>query len=46
MNEDHFKELLAQHGPPPPANSKMETTLIKMGFPQRKTDSYPSLCVW
>jgi len=45
LNEDHLKELLFKHLPPPAVTSKVETSLIRMGFPQKRTDSWPSLCV-
>jgi transcription initiation factor TFIIH subunit 2 len=45
MNEEHFKELVLLHSPPPPAQQKMEASLIRMGFPQRRVDMGVSLCV-
>jgi len=44
-NEEHFQELLLLHTPPPPTQSKIEASLVNMGFPNRRTDNYPSLCV-
>jgi hypothetical protein len=46
LNEDHFKEILFLLLPPPPSTTKTETALIKMGFPQKRTENTPSLCIW
>lgn len=47
LNEDHFHDLIHLHCSPPPANAKMDTMLIRMGFPDRQDFStYPSLCAW
>jgi len=45
LNEEHFRQILFAHSPPPPSTLKTETSLIRMGFPQRRMDNYPSLCV-
>lgn len=45
MNEEHFKELLFSYNLPPPSSLMTETTLIKMGFPQKRIDDYLSLCI-
>jgi len=45
LNEDHLRRLVFAHSPPPPSTLKSETSLIRMGFPQRRMDSNPSLCV-
>lgn len=43
--QSHFKELLLEHAPPPPAiaDSAMPN-LIKMGFPQRAAESSIAIC--
>ncbi len=46
LHEEHFKELLFAHSPPPPTSNKIDTQLIKMGFPKRKNETYATLCVW
>lgn len=45
LDESHFKELLLEHAPPPPAiaDSAMPN-LIKMGFPQRAGESSIAIC--
>lgn len=45
LDESHFKELLMEHAPPPPAiaDSAMPN-LIKMGFPQRAAESSIAIC--
>ncbi|XP_022157930.1 general transcription factor IIH subunit 2 [Momordica charantia] len=45
LDESHFKELLLEHAPPPPAiaDSAMPN-LIKMGFPQRAAESSIAIC--
>ena len=48
LNEEHFQELLMSHTLPPASLQKVglvEASLVQMGFPQRRTDEYPSLCV-
>jgi len=45
LSESHLKELILSHSPPPAATQKTETSLIRMGFPQRKMANNPSLCV-
>ncbi|XP_065195788.1 general transcription factor IIH subunit 2-like [Sycon ciliatum] len=44
LDETHFRDLLFRHVPPPPAESGMEASLIRMGFPQHHAGSIPSLC--
>jgi len=46
LNQEHFRELMYTHTPPPPTTTKTEATLVRMGFPKRRTDEFPSLCVW
>jgi transcription initiation factor TFIIH subunit 2 len=43
LNEAHLRELVFAHSPPPPSTQKVETSLIRMGFPQRNNNL--SLCV-
>jgi len=48
LNEKHYKDILFKHIAPAPsekgskkANSRK---YVKMGFPQKRSDAYPSLC--
>lgn len=43
--QSHFKELLLEHAPPPPAIAEYAAAnLIKMGFPQRGAEGAISIC--
>lgn len=43
--QSHFKELILEHAPPPPAIAEYATAnLIKMGFPQRAAESSVAIC--
>lgn len=43
--QSHFKELLLEHAPPPPAIAEYAAAnLIKMGFPQRGAEGVISIC--
>ncbi|XP_062172988.1 general transcription factor IIH subunit 2 [Alnus glutinosa] len=45
LDEVHFKELLLEHAPPPPAIAEFAiANLIKMGFPQRAAESSIAIC--
>eukprot|EP01119_Soliformovum_irregulare_P004101 TRINITY_DN15109_c0_g1_i1.p1 TRINITY_DN15109_c0_g1~~TRINITY_DN15109_c0_g1_i1.p1 ORF type:complete len:392 (-),score=96.84 TRINITY_DN15109_c0_g1_i1:22-1197(-) len=44
-NEEHLKQLIFAHSPPPPSTQKTQTSLIRMGFPKQRTDEHPSLCL-
>ncbi|KDP44095.1 hypothetical protein JCGZ_05562 [Jatropha curcas] len=45
MDEGHFKELILEHAPPPPAIAEFAiANLIKMGFPQRAAEGSVSIC--
>lgn len=45
LDEPHFKELLLEHAPPPPAIAEYAiANLIKMGFPQRAAEGVISIC--
>lgn len=47
MNQSHFHDLLLAQVPPQPISNRHYKTgrqWIRMGFPQRKTNHYPSLC--
>ncbi|XP_058082146.1 general transcription factor IIH subunit 2 [Magnolia sinica] len=45
LDESHFKELLLEHAPPPPAIAEFAVAnLIKMGFPQRGADGVIAIC--
>lgn len=43
--QSHFKELILEHAPPPPAIAEYAAAnLIKMGFPQRGAEGVISIC--
>lgn len=43
--QSHFKELLLEHAPPPPAIAEFAiANLIRMGFPQRAAEGSISIC--
>lgn len=43
--QSHFKELILEHAPPPPAIAEYATAnLIKMGFPQRSAEGSVAIC--
>ncbi|XP_031484665.1 general transcription factor IIH subunit 2 isoform X1 [Nymphaea colorata] len=45
LDESHFKELLLEHAPPPPALAEFAVAnLIKMGFPQRGAEGVIAIC--
>ncbi|EXB98563.1 General transcription factor IIH subunit 2 [Morus notabilis] len=45
LDESHFKELILEHAPPPPAIAEYAiANLIKMGFPQRAAESSIAIC--
>ncbi|XP_057437928.1 general transcription factor IIH subunit 2 [Lotus japonicus] len=45
LDESHFKELVLEHAPPPPAIAEYATAnLIKMGFPQRAAEGSVAIC--
>ncbi|KAK2643305.1 hypothetical protein Ddye_025068 [Dipteronia dyeriana] len=45
LDESHFKELILEHAPPPPAIAEFAiSNLIKMGFPQRAAEGSISIC--
>ncbi|CAL1402911.1 unnamed protein product [Linum trigynum] len=45
LDECHFKELLLEHAPPPPALAEFAiANLIKMGFPQRVAEGSIAIC--
>lgn len=45
LNEEHFQELVNMNCTPPPASSKSEISLIRMGFPERIDEiDNPSFC--
>ncbi|CAN0879105.1 General transcription factor IIH subunit 2 [Linum grandiflorum] len=45
LDEGHFKELLLEHAPPPPAIAEFAiANLIKMGFPQRAAEGSVAIC--
>lgn len=45
LMQSHFKELILEHAPPPPAIAEYATAnLIKMGFPQRSAEGSVAIC--
>lgn len=36
MDDKHYKETLTSHIDPPPAATRMDAALVKMGFPHHK----------
>ncbi|KAJ8631503.1 hypothetical protein MRB53_024826 [Persea americana] len=45
LDEAHFKDLLMEHAPPPPAIAEFAAAnLIKMGFPQRGAEGLIAIC--
>ncbi|XP_003737828.1 general transcription factor IIH subunit 2 [Galendromus occidentalis] len=46
VDEDHLRELLANHLLPPPALNNIECSMVKMGFPFHKNEQEdtPALC--
>lgn len=45
LNESHFKDLLLEHAPPPPAIAEFAVpSLVKMGFPERGAEGVISIC--
>ncbi|GLJ40996.1 hypothetical protein SUGI_0848700 [Cryptomeria japonica] len=45
LDESHFKDLLLEHAPPPPAIAEFAVaSLVKMGFPQRGAEGVISIC--
>ncbi|GAV62068.1 Ssl1 domain-containing protein/C1_4 domain-containing protein [Cephalotus follicularis] len=45
LDESHFKELLLEHAPPPPAIAEFAiANLIRMGFPQRAAEGSVAIC--
>jgi transcription initiation factor TFIIH subunit 2 len=47
LHEGHYRQLVFAHVSPPPAQpQQVEASLIRMGFPKRKLDDFPSFCSW
>lgn len=45
LPQAHFKELLLEHAPPPPAIAEFAVAnLVQMGFPQKETEGAISIC--
>ncbi|ERN07420.1 general transcription factor IIH subunit 2 [Amborella trichopoda] len=45
LDESHFKELLLEHAPAPPAIAEFAVSnLVKMGFPQRRGEGVVTIC--
>ncbi|EDV24152.1 uncharacterized protein TRIADDRAFT_57351 [Trichoplax adhaerens] len=44
LDEHHYKELLTHYVIPPVATGKLGSSLIRMGFPEYRTNSHPSMC--
>jgi transcription initiation factor TFIIH subunit 2 len=45
LDDSHFQDLVHEHVEPPPAAGKAESSLIKMGFPQKNQSDEPSMCL-
>lgn len=45
LDDCHFQDLVHEHVEPPPMAGKAESSLIKMGFPQRNQSDDPSMCL-
>jgi hypothetical protein len=47
LHEGHYRQLVFAHVSPPPAQpQQVAASLIRMGFPTRKRDHFPSFCSW
>ncbi|KJE89964.1 general transcription factor IIH [Capsaspora owczarzaki ATCC 30864] len=44
IDESHFRDMLFQHITPPPASSRTEALLIRMGFPRQNLSKAATLC--
>ncbi|KAI5072230.1 hypothetical protein GOP47_0012336 [Adiantum capillus-veneris] len=45
LNENHLKELILEHAPPPPALAESAiASLVRMGFPERSSEEAVALC--
>ncbi|CAL8139108.1 unnamed protein product [Orchesella dallaii] len=45
LDEGHFQDLVREHIEPPPMAGKSDSSLIKMGFPQRNRTDDPGVCL-
>lgn len=45
LDEGHFQDLIREHIEPPAVAGKSDSSLIKMGFPQRNQSEKPAMCV-
>lgn len=45
LDEGHFQDLVREHVEPPPVAGKSDSSLIKMGFPQRNQTDDPAMCL-
>eukprot|EP01112_Ceratiomyxa_fruticulosa_P011168 TRINITY_DN3013_c0_g1_i2.p1 TRINITY_DN3013_c0_g1~~TRINITY_DN3013_c0_g1_i2.p1 ORF type:complete len:381 (-),score=48.39 TRINITY_DN3013_c0_g1_i2:293-1435(-) len=45
LNEDHFREVLFEHVQPPPTTTKIEASLVHMGFPSQLEKNELSICI-
>ena len=51
LDDKHFKEQLQAHIDPPPAATRLDAALVKMGFPHHAlhttaADTAMSVCMW
>lgn len=51
LDDKHFKEQLNAHIDPPPAATRLDAALVKMGFPHHAlhssgTDTSIAVCMW
>eukprot|EP01080_Neovahlkampfia_damariscottae_P000544 gene544-8056_t len=47
LTEENYRELILQHAIPPPSKkgSKINPSLISMGFPQKRPDTLNAMCI-
>ncbi|XP_065655520.1 general transcription factor IIH subunit 2 isoform X2 [Hydra vulgaris] len=45
LDEKHCNDLLLEHIRPPAAKLNVEASLVRMGFPQHISNTYPALCL-
>lgn len=51
LDDKHYKEQLNMHIDPPPAATRLDAALVKMGFPHHAlqssaTDTCMAVCMW
>ncbi|OXA51786.1 general transcription factor IIH subunit 2 [Folsomia candida] len=45
LDDTHFQDLVHEHVEPPPMAGLTESSLVKMGFPQKNQSDDPSMCL-